>query len=338
MANEFLDARLELHKNYGATFGPRYSTAVSTQSDGKEYRRALWDQPLIYATIGDRQVDSADLSYLLQFHEQSMGAFRGFRLRDWTDYRVVEGQGSLWGNGQGAFQMYKKYSFGGVETYRPLTKIVAGTTKLFANGVEQGGGWSVDNGTGVISTGIGGTLTFTCEFDVPVRFEQDKIDFTFLADNGTEKIFQLAPVNCTEIRVPSQIPIPAQAITGHIATEIILGYDYGTLGGPAFSTKTVGSSSEFEDRKAFWASPKRSFDLGDRLCSREDVDHLLSAFRVCRGRAASFLYYSHQTDGTLSVRFAEDRIAFRLTAIDETTGQGIYNLGGIALLEVFSAF
>lgn len=337
MANEFVEARLELGINYGASYGPRFNTAISVQADGHEYRRPLWDQPLLYASVGDRLVTEAELDYLIAFHAQTMGSYRGFRLKDWSDYKCT---GIVWGNGAGAYQVLKVYGFGGVNVLRPLTRLVAGTVQLFSNGVAATGGqYSVNLDTGVITTGLGGTLTVTCEFDVPVRFEQDKIDFTYEGNNMSgAKVFSLAPLNCTELRQLPAIAPDLSAVPYHLAATVDLGHDYGTLGGPAFSTRTASTASEFEDRKFFWVNPKHSYDIGDRRCNRADIDHLLALFRVCRGRGSSFVYYDHQTDIERPVRFAEDRISFRFDAYRESDGEALFNLGGIALMEIFDGF
>jgi uncharacterized protein (TIGR02217 family) len=56
---------------------------------------------------------------------------------------------------------------------RTITKPVAGTVKVYLDGVEQLWGWSVDTTTGVVTFGtapaMGVEVTADCEFDVPVR-------------------------------------------------------------------------------------------------------------------------------------------------------------------------
>ena len=63
-----------------------------------------------------------------------------------------------------------------------VTKPVAGTVRIYFDGVEQLSGWSIDVTTGVVTfptppvTGIDITADF--ELDVPVRFDTDHMAVT----------------------------------------------------------------------------------------------------------------------------------------------------------------
>jgi uncharacterized protein (TIGR02217 family) len=89
------------------------------------------------------------------------------------------------GTGDGAikpFQLVKRYPSGGVVEVRAITKPVAGTVRVYKDGVEQLSGWSVDVTTGVVTfttapaTGVAITADF--ELDVPVRFDTDHMAVT----------------------------------------------------------------------------------------------------------------------------------------------------------------
>ena len=59
---------------------------------------------------------------------------------------------------------------------------VAGTVKVYLDGVEQASGWSVDTTTGLVTFGtapaLGVEVTADFEFDVPVRFDTDHMAVT----------------------------------------------------------------------------------------------------------------------------------------------------------------
>ena len=282
----FSESRLNLGINYGATFGPRFNTAIATQANGEESRRPLWSEPLIYAQLGEKMVNGSELEYLLDFHTTVQGAYSGFRLRDWSDF-YAEGQ-SLLAGPTNTYQLIKTYTVGVYSVVRPITKPVADTVKLYANGVEQLSGWTIDTTTGVLTTAIAGTLTVDFEFDVPVRFEQDQISFRFQASSGSQKLFNLAPLNCTEIRLLPTVMPTLTAIPSEVAATISLGYDYRTTGGPQFNTLIATTASEFEDRIPLWDASLGSWEIGDRTLNRSELDYLLAWFRISRGQAVPF--------------------------------------------------
>jgi len=324
----FYEQRLDLGINYGATFGPRFNTAVLTQSDGQEQRRALWSQPLILAQLGDRRVTQSELNTLLAFHATVKGAAIGFRLRDWSDYKATN-QAIGTGNGTvQTWQLVKTYAISTATVTRAITKPVAGSVVVYVDGVEEENGWSVDTTTGVLTTELTGAIAVDFEFDVPVRFEQDKIDFTFEAKG----LFTLAPLTCTEIRVEPAIYPALDTLPGSLEEIIDLGYDFGTLGGPSFSTGIKANAAEFELRKSYWEASIGSWDIGDRLLIRSELDYMIRLFRVCRGMAIPFQFKDWQSNTTKKVRFAEDRISFRFEAYSEE--EVIFNLGGVAVAEV----
>jgi uncharacterized protein (TIGR02217 family) len=65
---------------------------------------------------------------------------------------------------------------------RTITKPVAGTVKVYLDGIEQLSGWSADTTTGLVTFGmapaLGVEVTADFEFDVPVRFDADHMAVT----------------------------------------------------------------------------------------------------------------------------------------------------------------
>jgi hypothetical protein len=259
------------------------------------------------------------------------GAFDGFRLRDWSDYKAVN-QAIGTGNGtEQSWQLVKRYSISTATVTRPITKPIAAGFQLFVDGVPTAEGWTLDTTTGILYTELTGAITATFEFDIPVRFEQDKIDFTFDAKG----LFTLAPLTCTEIRIEPLIYPELDALPASLSEVIDLGYDFGTLGGPSFSTGIKANAAEFEKRKQYWANSLGSWDIGDRLLLGSELDYLIRLFRVCRGMAIPFRFKDWQTNTIRDVRFAEDRMSFRFDAGgNHSTSEVIFNLGGVAIGEL----
>ena len=330
----FLEQRLELGLNYGATYGPRFNTAIATASNGIEQRRAIWSNPLITVQLGDRRVNQTELDYLLAFHASTKGAFAGFRIRDWSDYK--SGLTAI-GTGNGTaqtWQLVKRYTVDTVTVTRAITKPIDGTLKVFLDGDEVLTDWSCDYTTGVLTTELTGAIIVTFDFDVPVRFEQDKIDFTYEAGTGTRKLFTLAPLTCVELRLEPTILPTLDVLPSGINEVFDLGYDWGTLGGPSFSTAIATNAAEFESRKSYWENAKGSWDIGDRALIRSELDYFIALFRCARGMAVPFYYKDWQDEQTKLVRFAEDRISFRFDAYRSSDEVVIFNLGGVAIKEL----
>jgi uncharacterized protein (TIGR02217 family) len=109
------------------------------------------------------------------------GAAYAFRFKDWSDYRCTsEALGTAPSSGTAAIQLRKTYANGGFSTVRDITKPVSGTVTVFVNGVAKAG--TLDTTTGRFtptSAWSGGTLTWTGEFDVPVRFATDEMASTY---------------------------------------------------------------------------------------------------------------------------------------------------------------
>ncbi|MCF6231703.1 MAG: DUF2460 domain-containing protein [Rhodobacteraceae bacterium] len=95
------------------------------------------------------------------------------------------GENGLVGVGDGnttAFQLVKAYSSGAHTWTRTITKPASRTVLVALDGVAQASGWSVDTTTGLviftITPASGVAITAGFEFDVPVRFDTDRLDVT----------------------------------------------------------------------------------------------------------------------------------------------------------------
>jgi uncharacterized protein (TIGR02217 family) len=84
---------------------------------------------------------------------------------------------------------------------RTITKPVAGTVKVYLAGVQQMSGWSVNTTTGIITfttaPGNGVAVSADYEFDVPVRFDTDRMAVTIEQIN----LHQWSGIPIVEIRV-----------------------------------------------------------------------------------------------------------------------------------------
>ena len=98
-----------------------------------------------------------------------------------------------------AFTLAASVNSGG--TVRTITKPVAGTVKVYLNGTLQPSGWSIDTSTGLVTfvsaPAAGAVITADFEFDVPVRFDTDRLEFRL----ETHDLMVWEQIPITEVRL-----------------------------------------------------------------------------------------------------------------------------------------
>jgi len=187
----FHEVRFPADLSFGALGGPERRTDVVELSSGFEERNSPWahSRRRYDAGLGLRGLD--DIEQLLAFFEARHGQLYGFRWKDWADYRSCKPSGTVSpgdqviARGDGAtrsFQLVKVYRSGGASYARPITKPVAGTVIAAVQDVEmrEGVHFALDLTTGTITftdpplSGV--EITAGYEFDVPVRFDTERIN------------------------------------------------------------------------------------------------------------------------------------------------------------------
>jgi uncharacterized protein (TIGR02217 family) len=185
----FHEVRFPAALSVGSTGGPERRTEIVSLSNGFEERNSPWahSRRRYDAGLGVRSLD--DLAEIVAFFEARHGQLHGFRWKDWTDYKSCLPSGTPGpldqpiATGDGAtrvFALAKTYASGGKAYRRPIRKPVAGTVKVAVAGAVLGGGqYAVDHATGLVELGAapaaGAAVTAGYEFDVPVRFDADRI-------------------------------------------------------------------------------------------------------------------------------------------------------------------
>ncbi|MFT6673954.1 MAG: hypothetical protein ACJAVM_000125 [Sulfitobacter sp.] len=187
---DFHEIRFPASLSFGSVGGPQRRTDVVTLANGFEERNTPWahSRRVYDAGLGMRSID--DLQLLIGFFEARRGQMHGFRWKDWADYKsglssaevAFDDQTIGYGDGVRAdFQIVKTYRSGHQSYERPIRKPVAGTLRV---GVEQDAlqesvDYEVDLRTGVIRFAHppdpGMEVLAGYEFDVPVRFDTDRI-------------------------------------------------------------------------------------------------------------------------------------------------------------------
>jgi uncharacterized protein (TIGR02217 family) len=176
----FHNTRFPLDVALGARGGPERATDIVTLSSGREERNSRWAQSRRRYNAGYGIKSRADMQAVLDFFEERRGRFHSFLWRDGLDHSS-NGQQPL-GTGDGTateFQLVKTYGADFDPYLRPVTKPVAETVNVFVDGSTTDA-FTVDDLTGVVTfdaaPGVGAVLTADFEFDVPVRFDIDRLD------------------------------------------------------------------------------------------------------------------------------------------------------------------
>jgi len=200
---EFHEASFPLAIALGAKGGPERKTEIVTLGSGFEERNARWaDSRRRYdAGSGLRTLD--DIHAVLAFFEERRGRLHGFRFRDRADCRSgppraapTAGDQSL-GTGDGAtsaFALVKRYGSGATAYARRIAKPVAGSVLVAVDGVPAGEGsvWTLDPAAGTVIflpghvPGAGAAVTAGFLFDVPVRFDADRLVVSLTAFEAGE--------------------------------------------------------------------------------------------------------------------------------------------------------
>jgi uncharacterized protein (TIGR02217 family) len=198
--------------SFGSTGGPERRTQVVTLASGFEERNAVWAHARrrYDAGVGLRSLD--DIQTVLAFFEGRMGRLHGFRWRDWADCKSCAPSGEPRpldveiGAGDGAatwFRLRKLYRSGPSSYARPIAKPVAGSVRVAVGGVELAAGrdFTADPSTGVVDLAAapapGAVVTAGFLFDVPVRFDADRIDVNLAAFEAGE----IPSIPVIEVRV-----------------------------------------------------------------------------------------------------------------------------------------
>ena len=186
----FHEIRFPASLSFGSIGGPERHTDVVTLANGFEERNTPWrhSRRRYDAGVAMRSLD--DIETLIAFFEARQGQIFGFRWKDWTDYKSCGARAEVAYDDQviavgddvtSAFQLIKQYRSGEQVYERPITKPVAGTVRVGLGGDEQQEGvhYEVDSETGMIRfehpPNEGVEITAGFEFDVPVRFDIDRI-------------------------------------------------------------------------------------------------------------------------------------------------------------------
>lgn len=154
----FLEERIDLGVDYGATGGPEFNTSIVIVDSGYEQRNLNWSQERNSWELGERALNRTELNYINNFFRRTRGRGVGFRYKDWGDYKAVDAPITL--TGAASYQLQKLYDGANNAYVRDIRKPVAGTITAKRNGSNVVG-ISVDTTTGMITLPADSTKNIT---------------------------------------------------------------------------------------------------------------------------------------------------------------------------------
>ncbi len=196
----FHEVRFPTRLSVGSTGGPERRTEIVTLASGHEERNTSWAHSRRRYDAGMGLSSLDDLHEALAFFEARKGPLIGFRWKDWIDFKSCVPSAApapsdqILGTGDGVvreFQLVKRYESAGEVYVRPIAKPVKGTVRVGLDGVEAApASYELRVKTGLVvfseppAPGVEVTAGF--EFDVPVRFDSDRIEISLAAMEAGE--------------------------------------------------------------------------------------------------------------------------------------------------------
>lgn len=208
----FHEERFPVNLSFGAIGGPERRTEIVQLANGYEERNTPWkhSRRRYDAGMGLRSMD--DLETVIAFFEARRGPLHGFRWKDWSDYRSARSSSEIAhtdqviGDADGSnkiFQLSKRYGAGPAAYTRPVSKPVEDSVLVAVNGdrLDPGSDFDVVSSTGEVrlfsAPPKGAKITAGFEYDVPVRFDTDRIAVSL----STFRAGEIPDIPVVEVRV-----------------------------------------------------------------------------------------------------------------------------------------
>lgn len=195
----------------GALGGPRFDTMVVAVRGGAEQRTQNWTYPLHAWDVSQGINSSADFQAVRAHFLTAAGKQHGWRFKDHTDYSAAHTgieKGVLAGLTSTTFQLVKRYTSGAQTLDRKILKPLAAGFELKDAGVTLTltTHYTLNTVNGVVTTTSPRTaadLTWSGEFDVPMRYDTDALQARAVARNPTRGILmQWESIPIVELRNP----------------------------------------------------------------------------------------------------------------------------------------
>lgn len=183
MAITIHEVRLPTDVERGAEFAPMFNTSIVELDGGAEQANINWTYPRFSGDISYGIQSITLLNTAIAFFYARRGRAYGFRFKDWADFTITDGTIGTGDGATAAFQIVKVYSDSVLPFSRKITRPITAGLVVKVDGVTKTltTHYTVSATTGIVTFTMGNiptlaqVITVTCEFDVPVRFDTDRI-------------------------------------------------------------------------------------------------------------------------------------------------------------------
>lgn len=184
----FHQIRFPLDVALGARGGPERATDIVTLASGREERNSRWAHARRRYNAGYGIKSHSDMQAVLAFFEERRGRFHSFLWRDGLDHAATDEAIGIGDGTTVSFQLTKRYGASFDPYLRPITKPVAETLAVKVDGVPTA--VEVEAMTGMVTFAVapeeGAAISASFEFDVPVRFDTDRLDVELSSFDAAE--------------------------------------------------------------------------------------------------------------------------------------------------------
>lgn len=183
----YLDYRFPVLVATGPVGGPGFSTDLVTLTSGDEQRNQNWSESQHTYEMSSGIKSDANFAEIGAHFRMARGRLHHFRVKDWADFKIARSDGLLTRITSTTYQVFKVYgTVFGFEENRKITRVVSGTDKMWKDGAPLTAAvdYTLDVETGIVtfpSDPTSAVLEITCEFDVPCRYDTDKLQATLVS-------------------------------------------------------------------------------------------------------------------------------------------------------------
>jgi uncharacterized protein (TIGR02217 family) len=305
--NPFTETRLNLFKT-NWQIDTAFDTLALEDGAGREQRLCKITESLTSINADGMLLNADEFNYLKAFFDARNGKYEGFRFKNELDYTLTQSpeyyssdttvyqQGILVQKSGLTYQIMKRYHVNGTNTYKTIKKPVNGTVKVYSNGVELTSGWSVNINTGIVtfSSSPSGTLTVSCEYDLPMRFDMDEDqlnhkvvenDSSFHSANDVYQVLQFALIEDSYDKFNNYVASDFDDIDYDFIPDPLPEITKGT-----FTVTRIKTTQSKKEKRAIQSTGKATRKLGQNGLLDKELKAIYTLFMVAKGRKCAFNY------------------------------------------------
>jgi uncharacterized phage protein (TIGR02218 family) len=311
-------ALLELEPDMGLTVSYEYQkTTLQETAEGLDYMNAQWIYPLGVYSFTNAVLPQYIYEYVRDFFTALKGNEGQFNFYDPIDYQataepfytgfgvigaLVYSQGIVYED-NGEFQFAKKYNIGTFSIVRPINYPNINTIQVFNGNINVTSSLTFGS-NGKITSGGNSNLTWTGEFSLLCRFENDVLPIgieTYYKDIQ-QQLYSIPDLRMMEVKVESLKSTSnlTQTYNHYLSIPLELQTQIPLM----TKTDVFLSESGFESRVSL-NSFRRKFEFPELTVHKETKEYLLILFRLGLGTWSNFQIKDIEASIDSIFRFSE---------------------------------